>query len=103
LAIRNRNSQSRVVARGLEKVWQHLKSAHGMKDFYEGSEVAAALKAASVTDGDLAPFAYARYCREADFLAEPACAGRSYRQLREQMLQGSRTSHYRPPQHRSRI
>ena len=89
-AFRNRNSQPRIVARRLEKVWQHLKTAHGIKDFYEGSEVAAALRAAAVTDGDVVPFAYARYCRETDFLAEPACAGHAYRQLREQMLQGTR-------------
>ncbi len=99
----NRNSRPRVVVRVLEKVWQHLKTTHGMKDFYEGSEVAAALRAASVTDGDIVPFAYARYCRETDFVAQPACAGRGYRELREQMLQGSRSAPYRPPQHRSRI
>ena len=99
----NRNSHPRVVARGLEKVWQHLKTAHGMKDFYEGSEVAAALRAAAVTDGSVVPFAYARYCRESDFLAEPACAGHGYRQLREQMLQGSRGPHDRPPRHPNHI
>jgi hypothetical protein len=89
-ALWSRNSPPRVVARTLEKVWRHLRTAHGMKDFYEGSEVAAALRAAAVTDADLVPFAYARYCRESDFLAEPACAGHGYRHLREQMLQRSR-------------
>ena len=102
-AILSRNSRPRVLQRALEKVWQQLKSAHGMKDFYEGSEVAAALRAAAVTDADLVPFAYARYCRESDFLTEPACAGHGYRQLREQMLQGSRSPRYRPPQHPGRI
>ena len=69
-AFRNRNSRPRIVVRVLEKVWQQLKTAHGMKDFYEGSEVAAALRASSVTDDDIVPFAYARYCRETDFLAQ---------------------------------
>jgi hypothetical protein len=95
-AISSRNSRPRVVARELEKVWRHLKTAHGMKDFYEGSEVAAALRAAAVTDADVVPFAYARYCRESDFLAEPACAGHGYRDLREQMRQGPRPVHNFP-------
>jgi hypothetical protein len=96
-AVWNRNSRPRVVARALEKVWTELRNAHGLKDFYSGSEVAAALRAAAVTDGDLVPFAYARYCRETDFLSEPACAGHAYRQLREQMLSASRGPLQRSP------
>jgi hypothetical protein len=84
-----RNSRPRVVARALEQVWQRLRTQHGVKDFYSGSEVADALNAAGVTD-DLAAFAYARYCREADFIAAPACAGHSYQKLRAELLEGSR-------------
>src|SRR5688500_4473692 len=89
-AWRSRNSPARVVARALEGVWERLKAAHGAKDFYSGDEVTAALTAAGVT-GDIAPFAYARYCREADFRAATACAGHSYRGLRDEMLQASRS------------
>ena len=99
----NRNSRSRVVARALEKVWRHLKAAHGMKDFYEGREVAAALSAAAVTDADVVPFAYARYCRESDFRAQPACAGHGYRELREQMLERSRPAHRFPHRRKPNI
>jgi hypothetical protein len=84
-----RNSRPRVVARALGQVWQQLKAAHGMRDFYSAGEVAAALKAATVTD-DLAPWAFARYCREDDFLAAPPCSGHDYRRLRAELLQGSR-------------
>ena len=97
-----RNSRPRLVTRALAQVWQRLRAEHGAKDFYAGSEVAAALTAAGVTD-DIAPFAYARYCREADFLASPACTGRVYAELRAELLQGSRGPGYRPPQHPNNI
>ncbi len=93
-----RNSRPRVVARALQQVWQQLKAAHGVKDFYAGAEVAAALKAASVTD-DIAPSAFARYCREDEFQAAPACAGHDYRRLRAEQLEGSRSR--RPFPHRT--
>ena len=97
-----RNSRPRVVARALEQVWQRLRSEHGAKDFYSGSEVAAALTTTRVTD-DIAPFAYARYCREADFLASPACSGRVYRELRDEMLSASRPNHQFPHRRKPNI
>ena len=102
-AWRGRNTRSRVVERALARVWTELKAAHGMREYYSGAEVAAAILAAKVGE-DIAPFAHARYCREQDFVASPACSGHDYRQLRDEMLNARRgRTGIRSPHHPSRI
>lgn len=102
-AWRGRNSRSRVVERGLSQVWAQLKTQHGMQEYYSGPQVAAAILASGVTE-DIAPFAYARYCREQDFRASPGCAGHDYRKLREEMLDARRgRAGAGSPQHPGRI
>lgn len=97
-AVRNRNSKPRVVERALGQVWKRLTAEHGVREFYSGSQVAAALTSVGVTD-EIAPFAYARYCREAEFREAPGCGGLGYRQLRDELLQASRGARgvLRPP------